>query len=496
MIKKIHFLILIAILILQVSECKSQPSQKSETEEPIFLGIKEKLYSVILKENRELMIYSPVKNSEKQNVHYPLVLVFDAESLFELVVSTSKFMCYSSELPQMPEAIIVGIPNTSRNRDMPVPSAYGNEDEKNFMQFLTTELLPFLNKQYLLNGQNIVVGHSQGGLFVSYLLTQKPNDFSLVLALDAPVNLDPKIDFIKNDISIIILDKKSKARYVSIENTFGWGDEWSRLIPESDNTLRLKYINETHESLPGKGVYEGLKFLFHDFAPPKKDLILSELKEHYSSISTSYGFPNVIPLSVLMGSASRNKMNNRKQEVLDLLQYAEDIYGPSNNITTMKNAATVLTQNGESVMDYYINLPKPTLEEVQSFLGVWKGVQSRKETPPEGITLPHNEESVTLEISIIEGKAILYRVNPPWAFGKKIEQDVFHITKDNELIYGYKNMGSGIILSKARLDNNGNLKGTTQIIGFTLPDEIPEKDKILMQWIQKTPQTFELIKTK
>lgn len=458
------------------------------------VGTTATLYSNILMEERTVLMYSPPAHTKKQKIHMPLILVLDAETLFELAVSTSRFMCYSSEVPQMPEAVIVGIPNTRRNRDMPVPRSYGSNDEKNFMQFIISELLPYLNKKYPLNGHTIIVGHSQGGLFASYLLVQQPSLFSWILSLDAPMNIDPKTDFIKKGISRIARDEAYAVKYVSIEQAFGWGKEWDRLMPNDGRILRLTYRDETHESVPGRGMYEGLKFLFRDYAPDKKDMTLTQLKEHYSSVSATYGHTYEIPLRVLLGSASRTIMDQRRKEALELTQYAESVYGLSNETSELTTNALSLSHSVSSLVDHYISLPVPSVQEISPFIGIWQGVQSRKQLPPENIEYQKRVESITLEISILSGSTAAFRIDPPWAQGKRIKQEVFTVTKDGELIYGYKNMGSGLILSKARLNSRGNLEGTTQLTGFTAPEDLPEQEKRIMEWIQKTPQTFELKK--
>lgn len=278
----------------------------------ISIGVIEVLQSKVIKEERPLMIYAP----EKRPQNLPLILVFDAESLFETTVAAVKFMNYSSEIPQMPEAIVVGIPNTNRDRDMPLPQQYGvGNGEEKFKNFIKNELIPWLNKKYALNGQIILVGHSQGGLFASYLLSEEPVTFSWVIALDAPMDIDTKTNKLKELILLAIKEEKTKIRYTSIESIFGWDDEHWKSMPQNGQTMKLQLMGESHESMPFKGIYEGLNFLFKDFSPKRKDLSLLALKDYYKAVSEKYGYAYEIPLKVLIASASRKIIEGRKTEI-------------------------------------------------------------------------------------------------------------------------------------------------------------------------------------
>ena len=65
---------------------------------------KEIFESFKLQERREVSYYFPEDYSEDKK--YPLILVLDADYLFELVVSNAKFF---SKYNRMPESIIVGV---------------------------------------------------------------------------------------------------------------------------------------------------------------------------------------------------------------------------------------------------------------------------------------------------------------------------------------------------------------------------------------------------
>jgi enterochelin esterase-like enzyme len=115
-------------------------SLSQEKNAAIIIGERKTIRSSVLKESRDLLIYAPGRATTK----LPLIIVFDGAGLFNATFSAVQFMNYYSEIPQMPEAIIIGIENTDRNRDMPIPQQYGGEKgEDDFLKFVRDEIIPW-----------------------------------------------------------------------------------------------------------------------------------------------------------------------------------------------------------------------------------------------------------------------------------------------------------------------------------------------------------------
>jgi hypothetical protein len=445
----------------------------------ITMGEKQSFQSSILGETRSLLVYAP----EKISVKLPLVLVFDAETLFGTAVAAVNFMNHSSEIPQMPEAVVVGIPNMNRNRDMPIPQEYGrHKGEANFMKFLKDELLPYLNKQYALNGHIICIGHSQGGLLVSYLVTQEPGIFSWAIALDAPMTVTDNINTLKEDFARVIQDEKNKTRYASIETLFGW--EKDLPMVDSGKLMRSSLLDETHESMPFKGMYDGLAFLYHDFRPLRKDMKLVELRAYYNTLSEKYGHAYEVPLKVLTASASRKMMESRKAEVNDLINYAESKYPFDKTTSALKLEASKLTMDPSAALDSILGLSRPTPEKIRPYLGHWVGTL----TVREGRNMP-----LDIEIVIENGKAVMRSVLPFPPY-KKEEPAIFSVSAKGELVFGRKNRGAGLVVSTAKINAAGHLTGEEWLIGFVMPDDMPADIREKMNFIIKNPNVFDLVK--
>lgn len=448
----------------------------------IIVGERKTIQSSVLKESRDLLIYTPGKATTK----LPLIIVFDGGGLFSATVSATRFMNYYSEIPQMPEAVIIGIENTDRNRDMPIPQQYGAEKgEDNFLKFVRDEIIPWATKNFLLNGHTIAIGHSQGGLFASYMLATSPERFPWVLALDAPMNVDPKTNPFKEMIAKAAKDHSKKIRYASVETVYGWKDEWTNYFSESNSVMKKKLTDESHETMAFEGVYEGLKFLFRDFAPPRKEMNLFELRNYYRSISDRYGYEYEIPLRILTTSAFRKIPENRKTEIMELLNYAETKYGSNEMITELKTKTASLTDVTNSIVDSFLALPSPTPEQIKKYVGIWSG---------QFITKEGKELKSIIEISIKEDKAKLSTSFDLYSPEKKQEPEVLHVTKEGKLLFGIKNRGGGIIINTLELDKKGSLVGEGMWLGFSIPGDAPPDEKKQLTFLLNTPTKFILQK--
>ncbi|MBC9794828.1 alpha/beta hydrolase, partial [Sinomicrobium weinanense] len=141
-----------------------------------------------LGEDREIVYYIPDDYDAKKK--YPLIVVLDADYLFDVVTAASRFFNYNDE---MPESIVLGIrqedsrlSDCNYNDDTGFPKGKGN----NFFEFIGMELLPSLAEQYNLADFNIIVGHGLTANFINYYLFKDKPIF------DAYINIEP--DFAPN----------------------------------------------------------------------------------------------------------------------------------------------------------------------------------------------------------------------------------------------------------------------------------------------------------
>lgn len=417
------------------------------------------IHSVILNEERKINISFP-KSYPSTKISYPVIYVLDGGALFVPTVGTVQFLNYASYVGQIPEAIVVGILNTNRDRDMPVPQKFMRTDgAKKFLSFITQELVPLINTEYPVNGLNVLIGHSQGGLFATYAGLEESKLFRFVISLDAPITVVPEV----LDTFRQRMIQPSQLHYYSGETLYGWGKE----LPKHNGSkeyFQIRIENETHETMPYKGIYEGLRFLFKEHVPRMNDLSLASLNEYYSSLSKKYSCEYGIPEKVLINQAIPMMMGRlKKKESLELIDFYESVYGRNINSQEIAVKANNITAAPDDRVEFYLNHPEPSAESLKPFLGKWKGTL----IVPGGMNT-----DIVWNIQRKEGR---YCIEALIMNEFKITNDFLVIINKREIHWGRKHQGGGIYLSKGILSNNGlSIQGTEDLLGHHLSEGEPK----------------------
>ena len=136
--------------------------------------------SEVLREGRDLRVRLPSDYMVDPDRRYPVVLVLDGGWQQGHTVTTAEVL---KRLDLAEPMIIVGVINgpAGRNADLVPPGfsvggAEGRADR--FLEFLATEALPELDRSFRTNSTRLLIGHSLGGLFVTYSLIERPDLFS------------------------------------------------------------------------------------------------------------------------------------------------------------------------------------------------------------------------------------------------------------------------------------------------------------------------------
>lgn len=180
-----------------------------------------KIQSKSLNQEREILIYTPNDYDLRVYEYFNVIYVFDAQAreLFDYTSSTISFLTDARK-----SFIIVGItsPNNenfdySRLNDFLPPESeafknrvanfYGNAD--NFLNYVETEVVRYINLKYRTLNHNIAVGHSLGASFILYSLLKRPNLFQNYIAIS------PNLAYDENKLS----KELSKFDYTKIQNS-------------------------------------------------------------------------------------------------------------------------------------------------------------------------------------------------------------------------------------------------------------------------------------
>jgi predicted alpha/beta superfamily hydrolase len=147
--------------------------------------IYEEFKSDKLGESRRLKIQLPRNYDTNVDKKYPIVLVLDADYLFEPVAGNVDYFSYWED---MPESIVVGImQGDTRYNDCAYDENTFMPSEKGaqFFEFIGLELIPYIDKKYRTAKFIIGVGHDFTANFLNYYLFKDPP------LLNGYINLSP-----------------------------------------------------------------------------------------------------------------------------------------------------------------------------------------------------------------------------------------------------------------------------------------------------------------
>lgn len=273
----------------------------------------EDFYSEKLNEDRKLKILLPKGYSDNDKKAYPIVLVLDADYMFELVAGNTDYYSYWEEIPGV---IVVGV-NQSETRFEDVMYSEQNslpiENGAKFFEFLGMEVIPYIQNKYKTEPFKVVVGHGETANFINYYLLKEQPLFNAYITISP--NLAPDmINYLGESIENIT----SKIFYF-----LATSDDDVPQIKTASNALngRLKDVkNENfnynfqsfegsgHYTLPSHALPKALESIFLVFQPiTKKEYTETILKlegspvdylvEKYQTINDLFGINKQIILN-------------------------------------------------------------------------------------------------------------------------------------------------------------------------------------------------------
>ena len=236
-------------------------------------GNRDSIYSEVLKEKRIIEVILPAKYKPDSNEKFDVLYLLDGYDNIQLFHQIQQLTVREKYAPQI---IIVAVFNTDRNRDF-TPSLVKyfktSGGAANFLSFLKKELMPYIDKTYPTNGQNILYGHSLGGLFAMYALLNEPQLFSSYVAVDPSFWYDngyanklagEKLSSLSGlEKTIFITGREGALQNMGIDIMD------SILKSKAPKDLSYKvvaYEDESHGSVRLKSMYDGLKMVYKGFS--------------------------------------------------------------------------------------------------------------------------------------------------------------------------------------------------------------------------------------
>ncbi|MEO6131922.1 MAG: alpha/beta hydrolase-fold protein [Saprospiraceae bacterium] len=159
---------------------------------PFILGIIDEIDSKILSEQRILNIYLPEGYYANDTLTYPVVYLLDggADEDFIHIVGLYQFNAFPW-INRVPKSIVVGIANIDRQKDFTYPTSIENDRKKypttghsdKYIQFIESELQPFIQDKYKANDSKTIIGESLGGLLATEIVFKKPKLFNTYIII-------------------------------------------------------------------------------------------------------------------------------------------------------------------------------------------------------------------------------------------------------------------------------------------------------------------------
>ena len=324
---------------------------KAQYENRVVIGKTDTIFSKLLNEKRKILVYTPDLTSpaNQPNKRYPVLYLLDGEAHFVSTVGVVQQLSQANGNSVLPEMIVVGITNTNRFRDL-TPSATTIGGGNNFIKFIETELMPFIESAYNTAPYKVLVGHSLGGLTAIDVLTRNANLFNAYIAIDPSMWFE-KERFLQNAITQLPSKKiENKRLFIGTANTIPKGMTLAKLSEDTstetqhirslfklDNSFKTKpfaglmyahkfYENETHVSVPLISTYDGLRFVFNYYLieVSEKDfkdsttLIANKYKTHYNKVSKEMGYKVMPPEAFInyLGVDAMQKGQYKRAEAL------------------------------------------------------------------------------------------------------------------------------------------------------------------------------------
>ncbi|PCE62429.1 alpha/beta hydrolase-fold protein [Sediminicola luteus] len=226
--------------------------------------------SSALKQKRYVQVFMPRGYDPTANKTYDVLYVLDGGNWNTGLVN--QIQRFVQNEGNMPPTLIVSVMGIDRNVELtpsPLPNWKGSGGAKDFLTYITTELIPLIDDKYPTNGTNTLWGHSLSGMFAIYAMLNT-NAFTSFMAMDPALWWD-------NDL-VLNMAKKTLPNFTKERRTLFMCGQSGRtlehmrvnvmdsllqkLAPENLIFKTVSYPDESHSSLRLKGTYDGFMFTY------------------------------------------------------------------------------------------------------------------------------------------------------------------------------------------------------------------------------------------
>lgn len=312
--------------------------------DPVTLGTYRVIHSEILKEDRTLQVRLP-RGYEESNLDHPVILLFYSD-LVELYFAEAVHELAVLETDRIPQAILVGVANTQRYRDLlPWPTGDGRGGQADrFLRFVIEELIPFIETEYRTQPFRIVVGPQAAAEFGAYALMEAPETFHAFI-IENPCGIDSPERSLCRNLAEFVVTSGVAGKYLSItalsspprpalDYLVELEEELQKASPgDGGIRWRIDIRDSAGTFIYPTGIREGLLDLFRAFPFPEESVPrnLTGILAHYQGLSESLGFVVHPPDLVLSRQSDWLTTQERHDDALEILTHLNLLYPVSMN---------------------------------------------------------------------------------------------------------------------------------------------------------------------
>lgn len=272
----ICFLCFVFLFISCQADIRETTQIVQDDKEDFVLGEVRHLYSEILDEQRTVNVYLPEGYGLDPFKKYPVIYLLDGskDEDFIHIAGLAQFANFPWTKLLEP-SIIIGIANVDRKRDFTYPSKNTKDNEElptsggsaKFIEFIESELQPFISKTYSTSENLSLIGQSLGGLLATEILYKKPSMFTNYIIVSPSLWWDDQ-SLLAKDIAIPFENKKTVYLAVGKEGEVmeTAANELNKKLQSLDSSqinFHFDYLEDAdHANILHLAVYRALERFF------------------------------------------------------------------------------------------------------------------------------------------------------------------------------------------------------------------------------------------
>ena len=332
--------------------------------------INDTIFSKYLNEKRSLQIQLPRTYDFELDKKYPLMIVLDADYMFNLVAGSVDYLSYWGDIP---ENMVVGInQKDTRFKDSsvldnltftPITSTAA------FYDFIVNEIIPYFSKNYRISNFRIIVGQERTANFVNFFLLKQNPQIRGVISISPKISKNMKGYLFENlsklNSKVVYTLSTSKKDFETIYTDV---IELKKSLDSIENkNLKFESIifdKENHYILPSVSIPNSIRTtysIYSDIDKTEYDSIISKLdsspveylKNKYQLIKDFYDEDKTISINDFMAIEEYIEENQLFDLYDKLSQLAYDEYPETVLPSYYKGRFFEETGNPEKAMHIY-----------------------------------------------------------------------------------------------------------------------------------------------